>query len=142
MSTHTGHPDVDEAVAYLDTAMRAITLAKAALRGEGSPTLFVTSEPYATPYTAKTTAEVAEGVPGWDDPLPPDHEDVRRFIGALCPAKWGDPGDPMRCSLTSGHAGNHATTERIEWGGAWQTAEAAAGGWTSGSCSTPGGDAA
>jgi hypothetical protein len=41
----------------------------------------------------------------------------------LCPAQWGEPPETMLCSLTSGHDGNHATAEGIEWGGAWQTAE-------------------
>lgn len=37
--------------------------------------------------------------------------------GDTCPASWGDPSDPMRCSLPSGHEGNHATVEGIEWAG-------------------------
>src|SRR6266568_8429220 len=41
----------------------------------------------------------------------------------VCPAQWGEPPETMLCSLLSGHDGNHATAERIEWAGAWQTAE-------------------
>jgi hypothetical protein len=40
-----------------------------------------------------------------------------------CPAQWGEPPETMLCSLPSGHDGNHATAERIEWGGRWETAE-------------------
>jgi hypothetical protein len=41
----------------------------------------------------------------------------------LCPARWGEPPETMLCSLASGHDGNHATAEGIEWAGAWRTAE-------------------
>jgi hypothetical protein len=51
----------------------------------------------------------------WDDPTP--------FAPDFCPAQWGEPPETMLCSLASGHDGNHATAEGIEWGGAWETAE-------------------
>lgn len=41
----------------------------------------------------------------------------------FCPARWGEPPETMLCSLASGHDGNHATAEGIEWGGRWETAE-------------------
>jgi hypothetical protein len=75
-----------------------------------------------------SAAGVAEGV----EPVPlltPDEaaEILRttplRARGGLCPAQWGVPPETMLCSLPSGHDGNHATAEGVEWGGHWQTAE-------------------
>lgn len=70
-------------------------------------------------YDAGSSAEVAEGVPGWNDPLPPE--------AGLCPAQWGEPPEVGLCSLASGHEGCHATAEGIEWGGDWKTAEPGVG---------------
>jgi hypothetical protein len=168
----TTHPDLTTAAAYMDEAMKAIALAKQALTGGAGGALFVSSGPdlaaaEASPgnpygstrvgeggrgdYDAGSAAEVAEGVPGWDDPLPgeaaegvecgepsangrfcaePDgHTGLHRDViywpqePVLCPAQWGEPPETMLCSLSSGHDGNHATAEGIEWGGRWETAE-------------------
>jgi hypothetical protein len=56
-----------------------------------------------------------------DGRLGPPHEDADE--PGLCPAQWGEPPDTMLCSLPSGHDGNHATAEGVEWGGRWETAE-------------------
>jgi hypothetical protein len=48
---------------------------------------------------------------------------VQGFAQGLCPAQWGEPPETMLCSLPSGHDGNHATAEGIEWAGKWETAE-------------------
>ena len=151
----TGQPDIEAACAALDQALKAILLAKSALLGQGGAGLLISSDPVPLAslrgrgrYDAASPAEVAEGAEpvrfcGSFGPLDtvctrePGHEgnhsDHRAvsFVTAmtpapaLCPAQWGVPPDTMLCSLPSGHGGNHATAEGIEWAGQWETAEPA-----------------
>jgi len=98
-------------------------------------------------YDAATPAQVAEGVPGWNDPLPGEAVDCCPSCKSLsillrgggdgdgmlcedpwheadpCPATWGVPPELGLCSRRSGHPGIHWTAEGIEWGGDWKTAE-------------------
>jgi hypothetical protein len=94
-------------------------------------------------YDAGSAAEVAEGVDAEREQA--ELDDLESTLGpeihgtyvvelgsplaaGLCPARWGEPPETMLCSLASGHDGNHATAEGIEWAGKWETAEPGAKG--------------
>jgi hypothetical protein len=63
----------------------------------------------------------ASGAPEWRDL--PDGTLLSQAEVDLCPAQWGVAPEVGLCSLASGHDGNHATAEGIEWAGKWETAE-------------------
>jgi hypothetical protein len=71
-------------------------------------------------YDAASPAEVAGDLA---PPAPYSLPAIEHVLADLCPAQWGVAPETMLCSLASGHHGNHATAEGIEWAGQWETAE-------------------